>query len=139
MAVSRRTSLGIALLVAGLLLVGVAAAGYVDGQRCRLTQEVGVAQASDATGQVTPYSELSEPAQRVFAATLEAESPALARQDVIDPGLVEYENETYRVTVHRRSGCSPLHPLYVETPLVVGATAVAVGVVLARGRDGDLI
>lgn len=137
MAVSRRTFLGIALLVAGLLLVGVAAAGYVDGQRCRLTQEVGVGEAPNATGPVTSYADLSEPAQRVFAETRAAESPAITRQGVIDSGLVRYENETYRVVVHRRSGCSPSHPLYVETPLGVGAAAFVVGVALARGRGGD--
>lgn len=136
-AVGPRAALGVALLVGGLLLVGAGAAGYVDGKRCELTQTVAVAPAPNATGPVTPYAELPPSGQRVFASTLAAGAPTMTRRGAIDRGLVRYENATYRVTVHRRTGCAPRDPLAVEAPVGVGAAAFVAGVVLARGRRPD--
>lgn len=137
-AVGRRAAAGIALLVAGLLLVGAGAAGYVQGQQCRLTQEVAVGHAPNATAgddtRVTPFANLSASEQRVFVDTLEARAPVLAKRGAIDAGLVRYENRTYRVTVHRRSDCTPADALSVRGPVAGGLVALVAGVALARGR-----
>lgn len=123
----RRVRVAIAaLVVAGLLLLGVGASGFVRGQLCQESTYVGVAP-TDASPTVA-YEDLT-PADRAAVEDALAENRTVLGGDVgLANGIVVgYQGEAYRVAVRSPADCAPRHPTRVQLPLGLGATAVLAG------------
>lgn len=155
---SRLASLGIALLLVGLLVVGVGAAVHVRERQCQLLQTVNVTDITDVTDGTNStnrmasankpsdaptalprvaYADLSPEAREVFEEALAANQTVITKRGAIDPAVVTYEGERYLVEVGRGEDCSPFDPLTVQAPIAGGLGLVVVGAALARWRGPE--
>lgn len=119
-----------AVVIAGVLLVGVGASGYVRGELCEEgTLLDAVPTDADAT---VRYADLP-PADRVVFEAAVADDRTLLAGDVTlgDGTVVAYEGETYRVRVRSPTDCATTHPTWVGLPLGLGTSAIVAGVAAA--------
>ncbi len=123
----RRTRVAVAaLVVAGLVLVGVGASGHVRGRLCEETTVVGVT--PTAADPDVAAADLP-PADRAVVATAVAENRTGLAGDVgiANGTVVAYEGAAYRVRVGSPRDCAPAHPVRVRLPLGLGGAAVVAG------------
>lgn len=138
-ALTRWTYLGLALLVAGLVASGAGAATHLHEQQCRAVQftsvtPVNATTAGTPTDATVEYDSLDATARQVFREAMAADGQVLTRRNAIDPGVVRYDGDRYRVRTRADRGCAPWHPRRVVTPLGAGGVLVVIGTLLTRGR-----
>lgn len=119
-----------ALVVAGLVLAGVGASGYVRGELCEESTVV-VAAATGADPAVD-HADLP-PGDRAVVATAVTQNRTVLTGDVglANGTVVGYEGSAYRIGVRDPADCGSTHPVRVQLPLGLGGAAVLVGLVAA--------
>lgn len=119
-----------ALVVAGVVLVGVGASGFVRGELCEESTVVAAAPSEDDP--TVDHADLPPGDRTVVATAVDENRTVLAGEVGIANGtVVGYEGSAYRLQVREPADCGSTHPVWVQLPFGLGGAAVLVGLVAA--------
>lgn len=119
-----------ALVVAGVVLVGVGTSGYVRGKLCE--ESTVVAAATTDAEPAVDHADLP-PGDRAVVATVVGENRTVLTGDVglANGTVVGYEGSAHRIALRDPADCGSTHPVGVQLPLGLGGGAVLIGLVAA--------
>ena len=133
----RTSHLGVAVLLAGLVVLSAGGAAYVDAQKCRTVAGVTVTQVEDppADLQRVAYADLTDDQREVFDQVRGARQALVRRGVFEDPLVVAYEGDDYVVAVSEEQDCGDPGSDGVRVPLVGGAALLLAGAAVAKYGD----
>lgn len=130
----RTSHLGVAVLLAGLVVLSAGGAAYVDAQKCRTVAGVTVTQVEEPPADLprTAYGNLTDDQREVFDQVRGARQALVQRGVFVDPLVVTYEGDDYVVGVSEEQDCGDPAGDGVRGPLVGGAAMLLAGAAVAK-------